>query len=244
MRFYTIKKVAHAVYDNIEECPSEISYKEDWRTADKGDWVLADDGCIIQVLRKGRMKRNSKKNPFVDYIGTCTGTFSCESNKMMDTEKRKNIYSFGGDKSYSDHMVDRKNPTEKEILFTKNLILGMQPKEAYKQAYQNKSDQTASIKASILLKTERIRKLMREEIKPVLKELNITPEVVLGGIRDIALDGEKDSDRLKALTELADILEIKDESKVTDIQGAVFQGFQPQQIQAVERPKLKESNGS
>lgn len=67
----------------------------------------------------------------------------------------------------------------------------MQPKEAYKQAYQNKSDQTASIKASILLKTERIRKLMREEIKPVLKELNITPEVVLGGIRDIALDGEK-----------------------------------------------------
>ena len=52
----------------------------------------------------------------------------------------------------------------------------------------------------------------------------------------------KDSDRLKALTELADILEIKDEQKITDIQGAVFQGFQPQHLNAAERPKLKESN--
>ena len=242
MRFYTIKKVAHAVYDMPEECP-DISYLEDWRQADVGDWVLADDGCIIQVLRKGTMKRNSKKTPFVDYIGTCTGTFSCEPHKKMDTEKRKNIYSFGGDKTYADHMTSRKNPTEKEILFTKNLILGMQPKEAYKQAYQNKSDKTASIKASILLKTERVQKLMKEEIKPVLKELGITPEIVLGGIRDIALDGDKDSDRLKALTELADILEIKDEQKVTDIQGAVFQGFEPQQLTSAERPKLKENNG-
>ena len=64
MRFYTIKKVAHAVYDMPEECP-DISYLEDWRQADVGDWVLADDGCIIQVLRKGTMKRNSKKTPFV-----------------------------------------------------------------------------------------------------------------------------------------------------------------------------------
>jgi len=242
MRFYTIKKVAHAVYDSPEEC-SDIVYREDWRVANKGDWVLADDGCVIQILRKGSMKRDSKKTPFVDYIGTCTGTFACEPHKKMDTEKRKNIYSFGGDKSYSDHMIDRKNPTEKEILFTKNLLLGMQPVDAYKQAYQNKSDKTAGIKASILIRTERIRKLMKEEIKPVLKELNITPELILGGIRDIALNEEsKDSDRLKALTELADILEIKDEQKVTDIQGAVFQGFQPQQLEVTERPKLKESN--
>ena len=242
MRFYTIKKVAHAVYDLPEECP-DIVYKEDWRGAVKGDWVLADDGCIIQILRKGTMKRDSKKTPFVDYIGTCTGTFACEPHKQMDTEKRKNIYSFGGYKRYDEHMIDRKNPTDKEIMFTKNLLVGMQPTEAYRQAYQNKSDKTASIKASILIKTERIRKLMKEEIKPVLQELNITPEIILGGIRDIALNEEsKDSDRLKALTELADILEIKDEQKITDIQGAVFQGFEAKQLVAAERPKLKESN--
>ena len=79
---------------------------------------------------------------------------------------------------------------------------------------------------------------MKEELKPVLKELNINDSVVLKNIRDIALAGEKDSDRLKALFELADILEIKEVKKeITAIGGAVFKGFLPEQTEVLEERK-------
>ena len=83
---------------------------------------------------------------------------------------------------------------------------------------------------------------MREEIKPVLQSLGISPELVLEGIRDIATDEEaKHSDKLKALFELGEILELKETHKVTEVTGALFQGFEPQQLEATKRPKLKEA---
>jgi hypothetical protein len=82
---------------------------------------------------------------------------------------------------------------------------------------------------------------MKEELKPVLKQLGISPELVLQGIRDIATDEEaKHSDKLKALFELGEILELKETNKVTEVTGALFQGFKPEQIKATVRPQLKE----
>lgn len=76
---------------------------------------------------------------------------------------------------------------------------------------------------------------MKAEIKPVLEKLGIDDSMVLQGIRDIALTGDKDADRLKALFELADILEIKETKKeVTAIGGAVFKGFLPEDAKTVE----------
>ena len=81
---------------------------------------------------------------------------------------------------------------------------------------------------------------MREDLKPVLKELGIDMELVLAGIRDIATTAEKDSDRLKALIELETYLEIKETTKVQEVTGALFQGFQPAQLEAAHPKELKE----
>ena len=82
---------------------------------------------------------------------------------------------------------------------------------------------------------------MKKELQPVMKALGIDPEMVLAGIRDIALDNNaKHSDKLKALFELGEILELKDVQKTTEVTGALFQGFQPQQLEKAERPQLKE----
>ena len=56
MRTYTIKKIEHHVYEDLSELPSDLVYLKDWRKAEIGDWVLADDGCIIQILRKNEMR--------------------------------------------------------------------------------------------------------------------------------------------------------------------------------------------
>jgi len=69
--------------------------------------------------------------------------------------------------------------------------------------------------------------------------------MVLQGIRDVALSGEKDSDKLKALFELADILEIKETKKeLTAIGGAVFKGFLPEDSTVLDDRKqlLEEKN--
>ena len=53
MREYEVKKEIHNVYDAIDEVPTSIQYMLDWRKASVGDWVVADDGCVIQILRGG-----------------------------------------------------------------------------------------------------------------------------------------------------------------------------------------------
>ena len=57
------------------------------------------------------------------------------------------------------------------------------------------------------------------------------------------LSSEKDDTKLKALFKLADIMDMEDKSRtqVTNISGALFQGFTPEQVEEAERPK--ELNG-
>ena len=235
MRTYIVNKQEHHVYEDISELPSDLVYLKDWRKAEIGDWVLANDGCIVQILRKSRMKNKKGRIKIVSFFGTCTGTFS-ERSKYMDTERREDIYSISGKIN-----KNRKELTKNEILFSAALARGVSPEDAYLKVYRTNNRKYAKLQAGILVKSERIRKAMKEELKPVMKSLGISPELVLAGIRDIALNEEaKHSDKLKALFELGEILELKETNKVTEVSGALFQGFQPQQLEKAERPQLKE----
>ena len=238
MRTYTIKKQDHIVYENVDEFPKDLTYLKDWRMGDIGDWVLSDDGCIIQVLRSGAFARPTKKIKALKYVGTCTGTFICKADYKMDCDKRENIYNISGKSPYT-QTIERKEVTHRERLFAQFMAEGMERTEAYLRAFETKSRHHAHAQAGLLLKQERIRKVMKEELKPVLKALNINDSVVLENIRDIALSGEeKASDRLKALFELADILEIKETKKeITAIGGAVFKGFLPDHTEVIEERK-------
>ena len=63
MDYRKIKGVKHYVFDDIQDFESFFTDKDkrpnisfDWRTADEGDWVLADDGGVIQLLKKSNIK--------------------------------------------------------------------------------------------------------------------------------------------------------------------------------------------
>ena len=238
MREYTVNRIKHYVYDNGEPMPSHIKCNIDWKDAKVGEWVVSDDDCIIQVLRRGTMYRSKGKVKTIDYIGTCTGTFLVSDKTFFDTDRRKNIYSISGDKTSEEVITDRVNLTPREEVFVQNLASGMDMTNAYIRAYKTYNTKYADIRAGLLVRTERVKKAMKEELKPILAKLEIDEELVLEGIRDIALSAEKDSDKLKALLELGEVLNIKETgTKVHEISGVSFNGFGDTNLVEATRPK-------
>jgi len=238
MREYWVKKIKHPVYEDDNEIPPSISIVEDWKKGNLGDWVRADDGCVIQILRKGRMLR---KKGTRYYLGTCTGTFLVLPEITMDTDKRPNRYSFSGYGTPEEVVKNRKKLNANEKLFVQFLMLDEDsPEDAYVKAFPTNNKRYARVKAVNLLQTERIKTAMKEELKPTLDELEIDNKMVLKGIKDEAiLKTNKPDTRLKALFKLADILDLEDKSttKVQQISGAVFQGFTDEMLEPVEKKK-------
>lgn len=239
MRYYKVNKIEHTVFDSLEEVPSEINYLEDWRDGHISDWVQASDGCIIQILREGTMMKSKGKVRSVRYIGTCTGTFIVSNSTKMDTSRRINIYSLGGNIDRDQRIEERDKLSTKEELFVQYLASGMDARMAYLKAFPTNDPHYAGLRAGQLVKTTRIKTAMKEELKPVLEEIGIDEKSILEGIFNIALSSGKDDTKLKALFKLADIMDMEDKNKtqVTQLTGAVFQGFDNKQLDKAKRPK-------
>jgi len=116
---------------------------------------------------------------------------------------------------------------------------GLKPEEAYLKAFPTNNIRYAKEKSGNLVKTERVRTAMKEELKPVLKELGVDEIYVLKGIKSEAETAEKSDTRLKALFKLSDIMDLEDknQTKVTQISGAVFKGFEDNVLEEIQRPK-------
>ena len=239
MRQYKIRRLNHRVYEPNDPLPKNLNVVEDWRDGHIGDWVLADDDCVIQVLRRGQMLRSKGKNKVREYIGTCTGTFPIGPNVKMDTSRRVNIYSFGGNKNPDQILLDRTSLSKAEQVFVLYLSRGLKPEEAYLKAFPTNNIRYAKEKSTDLVKTERIKTAMKEELKPILEELGVNEEYILKGIKSEAETAEKSDTRLKALFKLSDIMDLEDKSqtKVTQISGAVFKGFGETSLEEIKRPK-------
>jgi len=196
------------------------------------------------VLRKGQMVRKYGRNKVREYVGTCTGTFPVGKNVKMDTSRRVNIYTFGGSKSSEDILLDRTTLTRCELVFVQFLTSGMSPQEAYLKSFPTKNVNYASVKSSQLMRTERVYTAMKEELKPVCEELGIDSKSVLEDIQYASKNSEKEDVRLRALFKLADILDLEDknQTRITQVSGALFQGFSPEQLASAERPELTEGN--
>ena len=236
--------IEHEVYDPEDQIKNGLVVIEDWRDSRIGDWVKADDDCIIQVLRKGQMVRKYGRNKVREYVGTCTGTYPVGINVKMDTSRRVNIYTFGGSKNSEDILLDRTTLTRCELVFVQFLTSGMSPQESYLKAYPTKNVNYASVKSSQLMRTERVYTAMKEELKPVCEELGIDSKSVLEDIQYASKNSEKEDVRLRALFKLADILDLEDknQTRITQVSGALFQGFSPEQLASAERPELIEEN--
>ena len=227
------------MYEPEDVVPKNLKVVSNWKEGRIGDWVRTDDDCVIQVLRRGQMLRSKGRDRIREYIGTCTGTFPIGPRVKMDTSKRANIYSFGGSKSPENILLDRQSLTKAEQVFVLYLSQGLRPEEAYLKAYPTNNIGYAKEKSGTLIRTERIRTAMKEELKPVLQELGVNEEYILKGIKSEAETAEKSDTRLKALFKLSDIMDLEDknQTKVTQISGAIFKGFGENALEEAKRPK-------
>ena len=245
MRYYKVNGIEHKVYDPDDRVKNGLVIIDDWRCSRIGDWVKSDDDCIIQVLRRGSMLRKYGRNKVREYVGTCTGTFPVGPNVKMDTNRRVNIYTFGGDKNSEDILLDRTKLTRYEVIFVTFLASGLSPQEAYLKAYPTNNRNYAAVKSAQLFKTERILTAMKEELKPVMEKLEVDPEYVIKGIKDSAEGSEKEDVRLRALFKLSDILDLEDknQTKITQVTGALFQGFSTEALEEATRVEPKKIDG-
>tara|TARA_R110002012_G_scaffold272092_3_gene457553 strand:- start:6032 stop:6754 length:723 start_codon:yes stop_codon:yes gene_type:complete len=228
MKTYKVNKINCNVY-NTDEIPDDVEYKEDWRTGKVGEWVRTDDNKIIQVLRRYNTSG-------MECIGTCTGTYVVSDDTEMDSVRKKDIYSVSG-KNWYDRLVSRTEPTKYEVLFAQRLALGDQPTQAYLHVYDTKDENAAKKKAAILVKQERIQKLVRQDLKDTFSKLGIDLDYLVESAKDVVDGAKNDSDRLKALNMLWDAFGVVETQKVTEVAG-LFQGFTAGQIEQVERKAL------
>jgi hypothetical protein len=113
------------------------------------------------------MLKAKGKNKVREYVGTCTGTFPVSKTVKMDTSRRVNIYSFGGNKKADDILLDRARLTKHEHLFVMYIQKGLAPKDAYLKAYPTKNTRYAEQKSGQLIRTERISSAMKKDLEPV-----------------------------------------------------------------------------
>ena len=238
MRHYRVNSIEHVVFDNSDEVPGDVDYLYNWKHGHLGDWVVSDDGCIIQIIREGKMKKSKGVNREKTYLGTCTGTFVVSDSTKMDTSKREDIYSLGG-RERNERVENKENLSSREHTFVQYLVSGMDPRKAYLKAFPTDDPHYAGLRAGQLVKTTRIKTAMKEELKPFMEELGIDEAYILKNIKSVVDSAQKDDTKLKALFKLADIMDMEDKNKtqVTQLTGAVFQGFSDKNLEEAERPK-------
>ena len=250
MEYRKIKEVKHFVYDNTDEFKKhnkglKAKYWKD--NPNEGDWVIADDGGVVQVLKKSEIKHPSDRKNWKahkGYVRTVVGTFLINKTTDMDTnfDLHPNRYTFSKKiKRADENFKKRKNITRKEKLFTTEVIVGKDAISAVQNIYKEQDYNKAKKKALLLLKQERIMNEVEKGVVDIAKGLGIDHEYVLRRLKTLADSGEDDNIILQSTKELGKIIGTSGQTMRKDV-GIVgmFQGFSPKQIEGAGREALTE----
>lgn len=232
-----------------------------WRVAPEFAWVLADDGGVCQILKRGSLKhpKDSKRKQFAPngYCRTVVGTFNTNGHYEMDTDftAHANRYTFTNNpQSFQGNYAVRNRDylTNKEKLFVTNLMMYLQQGNgrmeamvmAVKEAGYAANDIYSTLKkANLLLQQDRIMKLISEQMTDAAEELGITVKAVMKDVWEMG-HGDKNGQG-KARREDVRLAALK--------QSGVYAGMERTEIlesgqlesgfSGFERNKLEDGNG-
>ena len=234
-------KLEH-VFSNSDEFKGfypDLSIVHDWKTAKEEDWVLTDDKQVCKILKKSSFKRRSGKKA-VEYVRTLLGMATITKNSRLEGEPARNIYSFSN-KEYSEKLREnRDKPTKNEIMFAKYVATGLEIDEAYIKAFRTEDVGYAKNISTRLIKTERIQKLITEEMKSALEKAGVDPEYLLINSKKI-IDKKKsrDSDKLRAIETLMKVAGMFPANDKKTESLTVFQGFSHEQLEQLKSSDTK-----
>jgi hypothetical protein len=187
------------VYTPKEAKERGISYLENWRDAQVGDWFLttcSDDPVdpdepdytgpyVLRCLYHGG-----------HYIRTCVGTFVFAYD-VCDTKPRESRFTYSGKAQWSPR-VSKKNCSEKEFTFAFSAVLFGSLEEAFKKAWPG-------VKSGIRWKAVNIyhRPHVQRAIAKIMGKGEITSTWLMAEAKKAY--EENDLKKLKALKLLAEI---------------------------------------
>ena len=231
MDFKDIKGNRHYLYDNLEEFLALVpnnSVTHNWRDGKEGEWIVTDDSCVCQILKKSKIGNKT-------CIRTLCGTYDVNGSFQMLGDKGivDNIYSFSG--KYSS---DTDKISGKQQLFAQYVAKGDNAIEAYKKSHPDaKSESYIKRRTSSLLKTESVQKMIKKEIQECLASEGVTPEWIIGQYKTVVDVSDKNSDCLRALESLTKIAGLFDTQDTKSEQLTVWAGFSPEQLEALNGTK-------
>ena len=239
----TIKGTKHYAYESEVEFRTahpNTSLITDWKKAEEGDWCLADDGKIVQILKKAQVKGFNKQN---NYVRTIIGMFHLRRNGMKSGTVKDEMYRFTKRSGYD--VVTQGFLTLSKKNFAKYIAHGMEPIEAYKKAFPNtKSVDHAERRSTLLLKNKTVRQAVDKEIENLMSEVGITKRYLLESTKDVVDKADaKDNDKLRALETLMKISGLLSTEKKVDSVALIqeFSGFSRDKLKAFEQGILPET---
>lgn len=208
-----------------------IRFLSDYRILDaKGQFILTDDGFVVEVLRYGQVAEGTNKGK--RWIRTCTGTFSIDVKfPYVDTEPRESRFTFNGKARKHSH---QKFAIEWDV-FAEYLVRGYKPMEAYKMVYPNtKTDRYAHEKSLLLMSKKEVKRIVSKKLEDVFAELEIDDKFILQRYKDLAENADSDSVCIQACNALAEIRGIKGQKQVITSQK-VFMGIPMDELKRIEQ---------
>ena len=237
-----IKGVTHYAYESELEFrtahPKEKLIK-DWREAKQGEWCLADDGKIVQILLKNTMKGNKIKEK---YIRTVIGMITVRKSTTLVGDITDSLYRFVKRHSYDSRLHG--GMTKQKKVFSKYIAMGLDPESAYIKAYpKTTSTDDARRKSKLLLKSKTVRDQVDKEIEELMADVGITKRYLLESTKDVVDKTDvKDNDKLRALETLMKISGMLNTEKKSESIALIqeFTGFSKEKLKAFEQGMLSE----
>ena len=255
MEHRKIRGHKHYVYDSVDEFnsenPDKLGIEQNWRPAKEGDWVMSDDGRVVQLLKVSDIHHPNDRKNYKYAKGWCrtiVGTFLILDKTYMDTDfsQHKNRYTFSKTIGNVKNIRKRTNSTKKEKLFTTNVISGMGAVKSYMDAYNEENFNNAKKKSVVLLKQERIMSEIEKGVLDVAKEMGIDHEYILDRLKRLADYSEDDNIILQSTKELGKIIGTSGtvvKQRDIGILG-MFEGFSPEQLQTADRKEITDGKDS
>jgi hypothetical protein len=224
MKTIEIKRVKHYIFENKEEFEKYFMNEQgavpklvyEWKESNVGDWVMADDGGIVQILYRGVIKPNTKRE--TKLVRTAVGLFNANQRDkiFMDTDITIRKYPQGR-YQFTKKYVHWHEKFKKRIRLSKNEIEfvrrvredGLTPTEAYTQVFKCNYIKSSEKKAKHLLKQPRIiGAFMGESPKEIAKRIGIDEEYVLKKYKKMAEEAKNENVKLQSLDRLSNVVEI------------------------------------
>lgn len=215
----------------------DTDVRKDWRNANKGDWIISDDGQVTVVIKRGVISdRNS------EYIRTLFGMANVRNTKFLGGEPVSDIWRFGKKNWYQSSLYG--NLSSSKRIFAKYVASGLKPIDAYMKAYSGTTNREyAKKRTSIFLRSKKVRQLIDKEIELLLSDTGITKSYLLEETkRIIDRRASRDSDKLRALETLMKVSGLLNIDKKTDSIALIqeFTGFSREKLNAFRAGVLPE----